>query len=102
MTFVARQVEFGAVPVAVTDESRSFVVRRTEFGWKVDVLASFAAVIGSRYAPAIERATAAPEAAVLEPDLVLQKPSFEAVLQLPGITGSLQQAMLLSVELLGG
>lgn len=102
VTFVARQVEFAAVPVAVSDESRSFVARRTESGWKVDVLASFAAVIGSRYAPAIERAISAPEAPILEPDLSLQKPSFEAVLQLPGITGSLQQAMLLSVELLGG
>lgn len=101
-TFVARQIEFAAVPVAVTDESRSFVARRTESGWKVDVLASFAAVIGSRYAPAIERAIGGPEASILEPDLLIQKPSFEAVLQLPGITGSLQQAMLLSVELLGG
>jgi hypothetical protein len=101
-SFVVREVEFAAVPVAMIDESRSLVARRTESGWKVDVLASFAAVIGSRYAPAIERALTSPEASLLEPDLVTQKPSFEAVLQLPGITGSLQQAMLLSVELLGG
>lgn len=101
--FEVRGVEFAVVPIAIGDERRVFVARHEPGGWVVDVVASFAEVLGSRYSQGIERVLNSPEETALMADLTAQIPSMLAVLEVPGFAdGSLQQAMLLAVDLLGG
>ncbi len=101
--FDVRGVGFAVVPISVSGERRLFVVRDDSQGWVVDVVATFAEVLGSRYGTGIDRALKSPEAADLRPVLESQIPSMLAVLEIPGFEdGALQQAMLLGVDLLGG
>ncbi len=101
-TIQVRGVDFAVVPIVVDGNSRSIVARNSGSGWTIDVVASFAEVLGARYGSAIERALGSPEADELEPELTALAPSLAVVLELPGLDGTLQQTMLIALGLLGG
>lgn len=92
--FQVRETEFAKVVVKVGGTARTLVVRETDEGWQVDVVASFAEVLGGRYGAAADQILESPQAAGLVPDLRDQAVSLEAVLSLPGIGGQVGQAML--------
>ncbi len=101
-TIDVRGVGFAVVPIVVDGNSRSIVARNAGSGWDIDVVASFAEVLGARYPSAIERALGSPEADDLGPELRALAPSLAVVLELPGLDGTLQQTMLIALGLLGG
>ncbi len=96
-----RGVDFAVVTILVDGTSRSIVTRNSGNGWFIDVVASFAEVLGPRYGSGIERALGSPEADAISGELKALGPSLEVVLELPGLDGTLQQTMLVALGLLG-
>lgn len=100
-TLTVDGVDFAVVTIVVDGASRSIVTRGTGNGWFIDVVASFAEVLGPRYGTGIERALGSPEADLLSGELKALGPSLQVVLELPGLDGTLQQTMLVALGLLG-
>lgn len=94
----AEAVDFAFVTISLGGERRLFVTRHRQDGWYIDVVATFAEVLGSRYEDAIARVAESADAATLGPIMVDQIPSMMVVLELPGADGVLQQAMLRAVD----
>lgn len=97
----AEAVDFAFVTVSLGGERRLFVTRHRQDGWYIDVIATFAEVLGSRYEDAITRVAESADAVTLGPIMVDQVPSMMVVIELPGADAVLQQAMLRAVASVG-